>query len=165
VCETLITIQIQLFFRNISACPPWKSPEEFLIVPSRSSLQSAIEHETNPQFDTYKEKVDGIVAEETLKVRYQNFHANRTAVLYDSYWDSQKVIHFISKPELGLRLLEPFYTYIYFQDDKMDKFYKRFIRDYVHYMDTIFCKAAVIVKHLLREGSGSYSSFHIRRLV
>jgi hypothetical protein len=45
----------------------------------------------------------------------------------------------------------------------MDRFYKRFVRDYVHYLDDIFCKAAIIVRHLLDEGNGSYSAFHIRR--
>eukprot|EP01041_Mallomonas_annulata_P002519 gene2519-4898_t len=30
-------------------------------------------------------------------------------------------------------------------------------------MDDIFCAAALIVKSLLREGNGSFSSFHIRR--
>ena len=36
-------------------------------------------------------------------------------------------------------------------------------RDYVHYIDVIFCKAALIINSLLKEGNGSYSSFHIRR--
>eukprot|EP01035_Chromulina_nebulosa_P018978 gene18978-24790_t len=48
-------------------------------------------------------------------------------------------------------------------DELMDRYYKRFVRDYVHYVDTIFCKAAVIIKHLLDEGNGSFTSFHIRR--
>jgi len=44
----------------------------------------------------------------------------------------------------------------------MDKYYKRFVRDYVHYIDTIFCTSAIIIKKLLDEGRGTYSSFHIR---
>ena len=73
------------------------------------------------------------------------------------------VIHFISKPALDLRLLEHFYTFIHFQDDAMDRYHKRFVRDNVHYIDTIFCKAALIVDKLLKEGGGHFSSFHIRR--
>ena len=64
---------------------------------------------------------------------------------------------------LGYRLLEHFYTFIHFDDIPMDRYYKRFIRDYVHYIDIIFCKAALIIDKLLTDGHGSYSSFHIRR--
>ena len=45
----------------------------------------------------------------------------------------------------------------------MDKHYKRFVRDYVHYIDIIFCKAAIIVNRLLEEGGGTYTAFHVRR--
>ncbi len=45
----------------------------------------------------------------------------------------------------------------------MDRYYKRFVRDYVRYVDTIFCKAAIIIDKLLKEGDGVYSSFHVRR--
>ena len=46
----------------------------------------------------------------------------------------------------------------------MDRYYKRFIRDYVHYIDIIFCKAAMIINKLLIDSKdNSYSSFHIRR--
>lgn len=45
----------------------------------------------------------------------------------------------------------------------MDLYYKRFVRDYLHYTDVILCKSAAIVDRLLREGGGSYISFHIRR--
>jgi hypothetical protein len=52
---------------------------------------------------------------------------------------------------------------MHFQDDAMDRHYKRFVRDFVHYTDIIFCKAAIIIKKLLQEGRGQYSAFHIRR--
>lgn len=91
------------------------------------------------------------------------FAAGRSAVYYDNYWQQQKVIHFISKPGAGYRLLEHFYTFIHFEDRYMDRVFKRFVRDYVHYIDIIFCKAAKIIDRLLSEGNGSYSSFHIRR--
>jgi hypothetical protein len=63
----------------------------------------------------------------------------------------------------GHRLLEHFYVFIHFQDDHMDRYYKRFVRDYVHYIDVIFCKAAKIIDLLIDEGRGSYIAFHIRR--
>ena len=93
------------------------------------------------------------------------FAAGRSWVYYDDSLQSEKVIHFISKPGAGYRLLEHFYTFWHFEDPAMDRYYKRFVRDFVHYMDLIFCKAAVIVNKLLKEGNGHYSSFHIRRLV
>lgn len=103
---------------------------------------------------------------------------------YDDGLQQQRYIHFISKPALDLRLLEHFYTFLHFQDPwvryelaanvtvflncafpsrKMDLYYKRFVRDYLHYTDVILCKSAAIVDRLLREGGGSYISFHIRR--
>eukprot|EP00605_Chrysophyceae_sp_TOSAG23-4_P002496 GSChrysophyteH1.ASY1.ANO1.2759.1 assembled CDS len=88
---------------------------------------------------------------------------DRKAQFYDTYWHDQHVIHFISKPAWGYRLLEHFYTYIHFQDPEMDRFYKRFVRDYVHYVDLIFCKAAMIIQALKKEGDGKFSSFHVRR--
>jgi len=88
----------------------------------------------------------------------------REPVYYDSYWHDQPYLHFISKPGIGLRLLEHFYCWIHFEDPKMDRHYKRFIRDFVHYVDIIFCKAAIIIKRLRElSPSGEFSSFHVRR--
>lgn len=95
--------------------------------------------------------------------KLNRFAAGRSPVYYDAYWHEQKVIHFISKPGAGYRLLEHFYTFIHLQDDAVDRYYKRFVRDYVHYIDEIFCKAAVIINKLRQEGKGHYSAFHIRR--
>jgi hypothetical protein len=86
--------------------------------------------------------------------------------VYDEYLQQQRFIHFISKPSLELRLLEHFYTFLHFQDRAMDLYYKRFVRDYVHYTALIFCRAALIANSLLREerdGDGGYVAFHIRR--
>ncbi len=69
----------------------------------------------------------------------------------------------MTKTELDLRLLVPFYTYLYFESEDTDRRYKRFIRDYVHYIDQIFCKAAIIVKSLMTEAQNTYTAFHIRR--
>ncbi len=51
---------------------------------------------------------------------------------------------------------------------------KRFIRDYMHYNDSIFCAAGKIVRSIQQEaieggfsldeeGGGGYSSLHVRR--
>ena len=128
------------YLRNVSALPTWKCMYEFVAIPAK------------PQQNMSKSSE-----------RFTTFAAKREGIIYDTYWHEQKVIHFVSKPELGLRLLEHFYTFIYFEDPFMDRYYKRFIRDYVHYLDTIFCKGAKIIHQLQQIGGGSYVSFHIRR--
>jgi hypothetical protein len=45
--------------------------------------------------------------------RLELFSAGRKENMYDDNWQRQHVIHFISKPGLGFRLLEHFYTLIY----------------------------------------------------
>ena len=142
------------YLRNVSSCPTWKSPEEFLVIPSKPMKLET----TNSDEHKYIKKLN-------TTFRYRDFESTRHPQLYDDYWHNQKYIHFISKPSLGLRLLQPFYTFIYFESAYMEKRYSRFIRDYVHYLDVIFCKAAIIVNSLIRESKGNYSTFHIRRLV
>lgn len=97
------------------------------------------------------------------KRRRDLFAANRTAHYYDDFLHRQKAIHFISDSENGYRLLEHFYSFIHFEDVEQEKYYKRFVRDFIHYVDLIFCKAALIINQILIDGGGSYSSFHIRR--
>lgn len=82
-----------------------------------------------------------------------------------------------------------FYGFLHFTDPSIGNYYKRFVRDYLHYNDVIYCAAGKIVKALQAEGeakqrqqeqqqqhtstihpsyddddgSGGYSSMHIRR--
>lgn len=142
------------YLRNVSSCPLWKSPEEFIIIPSQP-----MKLETSLQFK------NNFIKNENRTKRYKNFVSLRKPQLYDDYWHHQKFIHFISKPSANLRLLQPWYTFLYFQDKFMERRYNRFIRDYVHYQDVIFCKAAIILNALMAETSGNYSTFHIRRYV
>ena len=140
------------YLRTIAACPPWKPMKQYLIIPPAPSIKNFYTSEKN------KKEVER---------RREISAAGRDPRMYDEYWQSQKVIHYISKPGLGYRLLQHFYTFIHFDDVKVDRLMKRFIRDYVHYIDLIFCKAALIIQELLQEGSKKrvprYSAFHIRR--
>ena len=73
------------------------------------------------------------------------------------------------------RMLAHFYGYILFTDVSIGNFFKRYIRDLVHYRDEIFCAAGKIiaaledaaVKHGFSEidnnGIGGYSALHVRR--
>jgi hypothetical protein len=67
-----------------------------------------------------------------------------------------------------------FYQFIYFTDPFIDNYFKRFVRDFMHYSDRIFCAAGKIVRSLQQEaiqlgfpiddeGGGGYSSLHVRR--
>ncbi len=136
------------YLRNVSSCPEWKCMKEYLVIPPGPGVNVS----SYPDAHEYKKR-------ETL------FAAGRAAFRYDHYWQSKKVIHFISMPELGFRLLEHFYTFLHFEDVAMDRRYKRFVRDYIHYIDVIFCKAAIIVDKLMQESqnNGKFSTFHIRR--
>jgi len=133
------------YLRNVTSAPKWKCMKDFLVIPPGPHINVSL----LPNADEYRKRRD-------------IFAASRTPNYYDDYWQDQFVVHFISKPGLGYRLLEHFYTFIHFEDIEMDKYYKRFVRDYVHYIDTIFCTASIIIKKLLDEG-GVYSAFHIRR--
>ena len=134
------------YLRNVSACPRWKCMKEFVVIPFAPGVNVTF----FPDASEYQ-------------MRQDRFAAKRIPNYYDDYWQNQKVIHFVSQPGAGFRLLEHFYTFIHFEDPAMDRYYKRFVRDFVHYTDAIFCKAAIIINKLLEEGNGVYSSFHIRR--
>jgi hypothetical protein len=56
----------------------------------------------------------------------------------------------------------------------IDNYFKRFVRDFLHYNDRIFCAAGKIVRAIQQEaiqrgfsldeeGGGGYSSLHVRR--
>ena len=98
----------------------------------------------------------------------------RTPVYYSKGFHSPGILHFHTSDPDDYRLLNHFYTVVYFTDPKIDNFYKRFVRDFVHYNDSIFCAAGKIVHALQEEGrsrgdtvdgegGGGYSALHVRR--
>jgi hypothetical protein len=138
------------YLRNVSAAPKWQTMTEFVVIPPRPGFNFSTDATSAAERQRYEEQLAA-------------FAADRSPVFYDRYWHEQKIVHFVSKPGAGYRLLEHFYTYLHFQDAHMDRFFKRFVRDFVHYQDEIFCKAALIIDQLLQEGNGSFVAFHIRR--
>lgn len=137
------------YLRNSSSCPWWKSTKDYVVIPSRDSI-ALRSFSTGPRVISNREKI---------------FAAGRNSVVYDQFWQEQKTVHFISKPAWDLRLLEHFYTFIFFESEEEDRHFKRFVRDTVHYIDLIFCKAAIIIDSLYKESPLGYSAFHIRRCV
>ena len=108
-----------------------------------------------------------------------------------TYWtrklDEFPVIHF-SADEKQYRLLTHFYSMLHFTDPAIENTVKRFVRDFLHYHDQIYCAAGKIVKALQWEGkqrtsegqqnstravdpekagggdgAGGYSAMHVRR--
>eukprot|EP00566_Odontella_aurita_P001240 CAMPEP_0113571680 /NCGR_PEP_ID=MMETSP0015_2-20120614/25685_1 /TAXON_ID=2838 /ORGANISM="Odontella" /LENGTH=553 /DNA_ID=CAMNT_0000474651 /DNA_START=165 /DNA_END=1826 /DNA_ORIENTATION=- /assembly_acc=CAM_ASM_000160 len=105
--------------------------------------------------------------------RVKKFCQGRRAVYYDKEFRDAPVVH-LRASERGFRLLCHFYAFILFTDPVHDNFFKRFIRDHIHYNDAIICAAGKIVDALQREGlsrgfvrdeegAGGFSSMHVRR--
>ena len=101
------------------------------------------------------------------------FLQKNNQVIYKSELHEEPLVHFQSS-DRDYRLLGHFYGFMMFTDPKIDNYYKRFVRDFLHYHDTIFCAAGKIVLSLQEdakklgfavddEGGGGYSSFHVRR--
>lgn len=72
------------------------------------------------------------------------------------------------------RMLSHYYGYLHFTDVAEGNYYKRYIRDLLHFRHEIFCAAGKIIAFLQNsgkdlgfatdsEGGGAYSSLHIRR--
>jgi len=97
----------------------------------------------------------------------------RKPVYYDETLQNAVSVHFSASIK-EYRLLNHFYSYILFTDPVQDNFYKRFVRDFLHYKDSIFCAAGKIINALQeegkklgfsvdKEGGGGFSSLHVRR--
>ena len=106
----------------------------------------------------------------------KKFCGNRVETFYDKETRDSPVLHLASYG-LKNRLLQHFYNFYYFTNPNMENIYKRFVRDFLHYNDEVFCAAGKIILSLQEEakditesgasivdaeGSGGYSSFHIR---
>jgi hypothetical protein len=95
--------------------------------------------------------------------------ANRSVLPHDS-----PLLHFDAAHNVH-RLLAHFYSMVHFTDPADDNYFKRFVRDFLHYHDSIFCAAGKIVKAVQKEaesrgyhpdpetGAGGFSSLHVRR--
>ncbi|CAM9179038.1 unnamed protein product [Laminaria digitata] len=85
----------------------------------------------------------------------------RKLVEYREAWQEAKVIHWRSQ---DARLLAPFYSLVLHTDEVADRYYKRLMRDLMHYPEQVYCKASQVIALIRQEDpSGSFSTFHIRR--
>lgn len=100
--------------------------------------------------------------------RLKRFGGERLPVFYDEEMQRAKLIHFKARDET--RILQHHYAFAFFADAKMQSFYKRFIRDYMRYKDSIQCSGAELVAAIradaLRDdpsSGGDFYALHIRR--
>ena len=84
------------------------------------------------------------------------------------------ILHFHTGDADAYRILNHFYTTVYFTNPAIDNYFKRFVRDFIHYHDNVHCAAGKIVKMLQEEGrqrgfdpdeegTGGFSAWHVRR--
>jgi len=102
------------------------------------------------------------------KERLDQFLLNRPMLPYDQKLQNAMLIHSKAGPEH--RILEHFYAFAFFADSFMQTYYKRFIRDYVRYKDSIQCIGHDFIKLLRQESirlnplnNGEYYALHVRR--
>lgn len=105
--------------------------------------------------DDLKERVDRFCGEDRTPVFYNHtFHEPQLL-----HWDASSAD---GNGVTGFRLLTHFYTFLFFADPVVDNFYKRFVRDFLHYKDGLYCAAGKIVHALNAEGK-EWSTMHVRR--
>lgn len=133
-----------------------------------------------PQFNTstcivFDENMfeNGATSEEN-EARVKAFCSPREEGIFyvNKDFEDEPLIHFKNKK--GWRIMSHFYGYMYFTNTAIFNYYKRFVRDFLHYRDEIYCAAGKIVYALQKEGAqrgfnldggggGGFSSMHVRR--
>jgi hypothetical protein len=97
----------------------------------------------------------------------------RDVVYWNQEMNKYPLLH-IRAGSKETRLLTHFYGMMHFTDVATDHYYKRFVRDFLHYHDSIYCAAGKVVKAVQAEGvargfvvddegAGAYSALHVRR--
>eukprot|EP00980_Cylindrotheca_fusiformis_P028685 scaffold22635_cov134-Cylindrotheca_fusiformis.AAC.13 len=110
-----------------------------------------------------KDHFEGKETSQEVQERVNRFcGGKRTATYYDRSLHEPPLIHW-NAWDPPHRVLNHFYTFFYFTDPRIDNTFKRFVRDFMHYTDEIFCAAGRIVRALNKEANGSWSSLHVRR--
>ena len=115
---------------------------------------------------------DGQLSDENKKSTAE-FCGDRKQYFWTSDIADHPLVHFRAGDK-EWRLLVHFFGFFHFTDPAVGNYYKRFVRDFLHYHDSIYCAAGKIVKALQAEGmkggfsldengGGGFSAMHIRR--
>lgn len=104
----------------------------------------------------------------TVKERMHAFGGERHPVFYDSKLQQAHHIHFPAEPQY--RLLQHHYAFAFFANPEMQSFYRRFVRDYMRYKDSIQCSGHELLqlvraeaRNIAPEFGGDYYALHVRR--
>jgi len=76
--------------------------------------------------------------------RMRTFCEKRTALFYDRFTDQQAIFHFRTH-DSSSRMLNHFYAFLHFTNARIGNHFHRFVRDFMHYNDDIYCAAGKIV--------------------
>jgi hypothetical protein len=93
----------------------------------------------------------GIPSEEALALVATHCGSARSPAFWNQTVAQQDILHFPAGSK-DYRLLAHFYGMIYFSDPVQSHYYKRFVRDYLHYHDAIYCAAGKVVQAVQLEG-------------
>jgi hypothetical protein len=85
----------------------------------------------------------------------QQLHSShgRELVPYDAELHKQRVIYFPGDYRVKYRVLTHFYTYLFFQNHRLEHTYKRLVRDRLRYRDSIFCAAGRVIRAIHQESA------------
>jgi len=142
------------YLRSAGLVSPFK-PETCLIFDKNSFEGQSVSNETQEQ------------------IKHFCIERENDIMFFNKTIQNEPLIHFKSTDKSD-RLLAHFYGYMLFTDSAIDNYYKRFVRDFLHYHDEIYCAAGKIILSLQEEGmkrgfsldaesGGGFSSMHVRR--
>jgi len=103
-----------------------------------------------------------------LTARMKAFGGDRGPVFYNSELQQAHHIHFPAEP--SYRILQHHYAFAFFEDAGMQKYYRRLVRDYMRYKDSIQCAGHDLLQWVRQEAlaiapqfGGEFYALHIRR--
>ena len=127
-------------------------------------------------FDEYSHANQGATpVDADAKAHVETYCGSKRDIVYWSKEMNDPNVLFFDTAKKEMRLLTHYYGMIHFTNPKLDHHYKRFVRDYLHYHDAIYCAAGKIVKAVQaeamatrnmapdEEGAGGFSALHVRR--
>ena len=134
----------------------WNYLEQISHLPKLEPFKKCLIFQKKPDMAIDDHSVEEI---ENMK----RFCGKREPIHYSEEAQNAQVIHFKAGPD-SYRVLSHFYTLEHFMDPILDNAVKRFVRNYIHYRDEVFCAAGRIIAAMeLLAGSKGYTAFHIRR--
>lgn len=171
---------------------PKENREKYLETSTGCDKRAKSEIACNPIFDFLEEKADlvpqfnsstciifdedkfnGNEVSQENKKKVKEFCAPRAIEYFITPEFTDKKMVYI-KSVKGYRIMAHFYGYLLFTNPSIFNYYKRFVRDFMHYNNDIYCAAGKIVLALQEEGvkrgfsldsekGGGYAALHVRR--